>query len=440
MANRTSRNTLTQNKDVKLSLNFGFMGLGMGGSSIAAACAEMQTDKEYPYKAILVNTNEMDLDKIQVDNEDTEKILIGDGKGASRDINLGEKLFKQHEQIIAKKVNAHFSDRDFIWIVAGLGGGTGTGSVIQAIRVLMTEGFNKKFGLILTLPRDTEGATVLNNALTRLQSIHQAMQGLGSIIIVDNQKLFNSFVEKGAVSTKEYLSFSNNYIARTLHEMNVVTASFKPFSEFHFDSSEFTKLIKTPGILHFVRYAQGAATIDASEPIKYIRTLESKIQEGVLSDGFNIAKTKRLALSILANANDVNKILNVQITKSIEDKLDELAPIAIEKPIAQYVYDTPDEKDVHFYAAFAGLDLPNRVKELIDVNNRFIEEVKKQQENTVENDPFGDFVSSSSSSNTEEEMDGNDAFNLLFNNNQNEASATADDGLSEFEKLFKSNQ
>lgn len=432
-----SKNVLTQNKDVKISFKFGFLGLGMGGSSIAAACADVQTDKEFPYKSILINTNEMDLDKIPVNNEGTVKKLIGDGKGASRNIDEGEAIFKKHENEIAEQITTHFKDRDFIWIVAGLGGGTGTGSVIEAIRLLMINGFNKKFGLILTLPRDAEGATVLNNALTRLQSIHQAMRGLGSIIIVDNQKLFNSFLEKGGVSTKEYLSFANSYVAKTLHDLNVLTAS-KPFSEFHFDASEFGTLIKTPGVLHFVRYVKGPSTIDVNEPVKYLGTFENKIQEGVLSDGFNMAKTKRLAVSILANSRDILKVSDVEITRSFESKLAEIAPIAAERPIAHYSYTSEEEKDVHVYALFAGLDLPNRVKELIDLNNKYLEEVKKQEE-SEDSDIFGGFVQVSNST-TPEELDGNAAFNMLFNNNSESNKNDENYDLNEFEKLFKKNK
>ncbi|MDA6131179.1 hypothetical protein OSK38_27920, partial [Escherichia coli] len=89
----------------------------------------------------------------------------GNGKGAGRNLTVGEEIFKEHKDQILQAVNTQFEDSDFIWIVAGLGGGTGTGSIIQAAELLYRNGFQKKFGLILTLPRKTEGKTVLSNAL-----------------------------------------------------------------------------------------------------------------------------------------------------------------------------------------------------------------------------------------------------------------------------------
>ncbi|MGE7624887.1 plasmid replication protein [Viridibacillus sp. NPDC096237] len=429
----TKQNIITHHKDVKLSINFGFLGLGMGGSSIAAVCGDVKTNASFPYKALLVNTNSMDLDKIKVENESTVKLLIGDGKGASRDINRGEEIFVEHANKVADSVNLHFVDRDFIWVVAGLGGGTGTGSIIQAIKVLMTNNFQKKFGLILTLPRDSEGSTVLSNALERLQVINKAMQGLGSVVIVDNQKLFNYFETTNSNATvQSYLSFANSYIADTLHGMNVVTSSYQPYGEFHFDSSEFKKLITTPGVLHFVKYETKVQSIDVKKPIEHLNTLQKQIVNGVLSDGYNLAKTSRLALSILAHSNSAHNIFNIEFTKSIEDLLSEIAPIVSEKPVGQYIYPFNETSKVYYYAAFAGLDLPSRVRAMIEENNRVIKAKKNLSTEKVE-DIFSNFVTTNPAT-KESTLNGDEEFARLFNqpiDNDNEK-----DGQNEGDKAF----
>lgn len=379
--------SVIKNADISFSLRFGFLGLGMGGSSIAAACGDISTNitnDRFPYTALLINTNQVDLDKIDTRNPNIKKVVIGTGKGAGRNIELGEQMFKESSEELSNEIKKRFEQTDFVWIVAGLGGGTGTGSVIEAIRLLMMNGFNKRFGLILTLPRTNEGQTVLNNALQRLQMVNKAMNGLGSIILVDNQKLYNQFSEsKPNASVAEYLQFSNRFVAETLHELNVVTASFKPVGENHFDSSEFENLIKTPGTLHFARFTLKGSEIDSAQSVSHIGRLKEQIENGVLSDGYNLTNSTRLAVSILANQFTAKRLFNFEFANAIEEEINAIAPLANEKPIAQYVYDNTDTNDVYFYTVFAGLKLPKRVAELVDENVRL---TKLQQSSQQESE------------------------------------------------------
>lgn len=436
----SQRNTIIKREENRISMRFGFLGLGMGGSSIAAACGDIVTNiknDRYPYSALLVNTNEIDLEKVSAKNPYSKKIKIGNGKGAGRNLELGEKMFKEDVDQVLDELKSQFENKDFIWVVAGLGGGTGTGSVIEAIKLLMENGYQKRFGLILTLPRLSEGKTVLNNALNRLKMIHGAMRGLGSIILVDNEKLYKDFANKNPeASVSEYLDFSNQFVADTLHELNVVTASFTPAGEYHFDSSEFENLLKTPGVLHFARFATKPHEIDSAQNLSHIGRLKEQLENGVLSEGYDLSETKRLAISILANEPTASRIYNFQFAQAIEDEISNLAPIASEKPIAQYVYQNKNINDVYFYAAFAGLDLPSRIQELVAESIRLnkLEEDKKQSNlknvfagfndlNSVTNDSvetasFDDlFGSQATDSPTAEEQTSNEElFNNLFKN------------------------
>lgn len=428
-----NQRSVIKNADISISMRFGFLGLGMGGSSIAAACADVTTNitnNRFPYTALVINTNKIDLDKIENKNPNVKKLAIGTGKGAGRDIALGEKMFKDSEETIKKEMLQQFDKTDFVWIVAGLGGGTGTGSVIESIRLLMTNGFNKRFGLILTLPRKNEGQTVLNNALQRLQMINKAMSGLGSIILVDNQKLYDFYSQnKPDASVAEYLDFSNHFVAETLHELNVVTASFKPVGENHFDSSEFERIIKTPGILHFARFTSRAHEIDSSQSISHIGKLKSQIDNGVLSDGYELSDTSRLAVSILANTMTASRLFNFEFSNAIEQEVNEIAPMANEKPIAQYIYQNKDLSDVYFYAVFAGLKLPKRVVELVQESVR-LQELQKAKTTSTEDifaalspvsskeeaEPSFDDLFGNGKKEETKEVDETDVFNALFKN------------------------
>ncbi len=365
--------SLANRHDISLSLKFGFIGLGMGGCSIAAECADISTrisNNHYPYSALLINTNQTDFSKINTDNPNIKELpLKGYEKGAGRDIDLGRKAFVENQEMIQASIKRQFEDRDFIFIVAGLGGGTGTGSVTEAMKLLHKSGFQGRIGLILTLPRNKEGHTVLSNAVERVKQIYKAMEAFGSIIVVDNQKLYDQFVnEKPNSKVEDYISFSNRYVAQTLHGINVVSNSFDPYGDNHFDASELLNMLKTPGVLSLSKVSLNNDQIELGTQNSYLAPLEDSIKEGILSDGYNFKKTQRAAVSIIANPVTANRIFQLSFVDNIENKLEEYAPYAGEKPVATYVDENTNKVD--FYSLFAGLDLPKRIAEIVKEHER----------------------------------------------------------------------
>lgn len=423
---------LNENKNTKLSYKFGFLGIGMGGSSIAAVGGNVEMMNSYPYKAVLINSTPQDADRIKINNSETKKILIGDGRGAARNIEQGKKLFTDNLDYIEENIRTNFSDTDFVWLCAGLGGGTGTGGLVETIGALMRNGFHKKFGLIITLPRNIEGKQTIQNALERLQEIEGAMRGLGSIIVVDNQKLFEEFSNKyGTKTTQQYLNFTNNYVVDTIHSLNTVTASYEPFSEFHFDASEFGTLIKTPGILHLVKFSINTPQTKNKNAIDFIETIKQNINKGYLSTGFNLKQSKRYALSILSHEDHAKTVHSLDTLTGLEELLRELAPLCNDRAISQYTYNLPEDveknesskKNSYIYALFAGLNLPKRVSELITE----LENIEKAQQDALLEDSssmFGDFKKNTKK--TEEITNGADAFAALFGSSNETESETVD--------------
>ncbi|MCM3390576.1 plasmid replication protein [Ureibacillus chungkukjangi] len=432
-----NREQQLSHENKEMSFRFGFLGLGMGGTSIASACADVETNitnKKYPYSALLINTNQIDFDKVTPRNPNTVKFLIGDGKGAGRDINMGESLYIEKAEEIDKLVTTQFSQSDFVWLVVGLGGGTGTGSVIQGIKTLMTNGFKKKFGLILTLPRFVEGHTVINNALQRLQKIYAAMQGLGPIILVDNQKLFDEYRnEHPQGSIADYLTYSNKYVADALHDLNTVTASYLPVGEYHFDSSEFRKMLQTPGLIHFARFSAKSATIDAGQGLSYSTKLKQEIDNGVLSSGYNLEQAKQVAVSVLANKSDSKRLYTFEFVEQLESLIASTALAAKEKPVALYEYELRrQDNNVYFYSVFAGLDFPEaRISALMDAERQF-EEIQKANEEAKKKDLFAGFQASSNNKQSEDL-----SFDDLFGDkNDDNSSDKLNDDFDDLAKRF----
>lgn len=358
---------------MEISLKLGFLGLGMGGCSIAHACAGVRTairNNMHPYTAFLVNTNEVDLRKLPDRPNAVKYVLRGYERGAGRDIAVGEEAFLRHKDDIAKRVKDYFADRDFLFIVCGLGGGTGTGAVIEAVRTVHANGFAGRFGLILTLPRDQEGYQVLDNALQRLQVIARAMKGLGSLLIVDNQKLFDEYLaENPGGGVADFLDHSNRYIAEMLHRLNVVTASYAPLAGYHYDSSELLKTFQTPGVLTFARCELDETAVDAENRGSYLPALKAAIENGVLSDGYDFAEASRCAVSLVASPQGAKRIFTLGMVNEVERLLTALAPYAAERPVA--VYADEHARKMQVYAVFAGLGLPKRVAALVQAARQY---------------------------------------------------------------------
>ncbi len=383
----TGINKLMQREDLKLSLKMGFFGLGMGGCSIAAECASIKTNvknNKNPYTSILVNTNQLDLDKIPDSPTIRKLALKGYEKGAGRDIEIGERAFRENKEEVAELVKEYFQDREFIWVVTGLGGGTGTGSVIEAVRLLYNEGFAGRVGMILTTPRDKEGYTVIDNAVARLKTFAQAMGNLGCMLLVDNQKLYDMYLEKNKSATiTEYLEYSNEFIAQTLHEINAVTASFHPFGGYHFDSSELLKMFNTAGVLSFSKVTLKESATDAEKVTSYLPEFKRSVQEGILSDGHKLSSAERAAVSLITKNSAAERIFTMDFINSIEEELERIAPIADEKPVATYSVPEPKINEVYVYAIFAGLSLPKRIADLVKKHGELAEMMEAKEEDDV---------------------------------------------------------
>lgn len=370
---------------MKISLKYGFLGLGMGGTSIAHACASTKLSpklNQRPYTAILVNSNEIDLRKLP-DYPNVKKIALpGYEQGVGRDIKLGEQAFTKHKEFILQEIKSFFKDREFIFISCGLGGGTGTGAIIEVIRLLHANGFENRFGLLLTLPRSNEGHRVLSNALQRLQVIKRAMQGLGSILIVDNEKLFQRALENNPNQIlEEFMKYSNRHVANLLHEMNIVTASYNPYGSYHFDASEWLNMLRTGGCLYIGKCVLPHHQITPENPITYLDAIKNSVIQGELSDGYDLKEATSNAVSIVTSVQAGKKLYTPVFIDHIHSFVQEQVDphLLDESPIATYVTDQTNHLTV--YTVFAGLNFPERVTELVNDLNQM---TKKRQERVQE--------------------------------------------------------
>jgi cell division protein FtsZ len=144
---------------------------------------------------IAVNTDVQDLRK----NRAETKLQIGckltGGRGAGGKPEVGEKAANEDRELIMEAVRG----ADMVFVTAGMGGGTGTGSAPVIARAAREEGA-LTIGVV-TKPFDYEGPAKKRLAEEGIKKMREAVD---TLIIIPNQHLFKT-VDRNTPLTQAYL-------------------------------------------------------------------------------------------------------------------------------------------------------------------------------------------------------------------------------------------
>lgn len=285
----------------KPSIPFSMVGFGQAGSRIANEFAKFKYSDPSGammncYKVFAFNSTSRDFAGL---NEIPESNLIdlnldGFGKAPSLAYDYllaNEGVYKQIEEMVDK---AYQSSKELIVFSAGLGGGTGTASILIATKIFITKYVNeivknraikmveqhgftyeefandpelsknlgqlhqqayehaeqlgelKKLGLIVTLPKRSDGPGVLRevnkfvNELWELTTVEQ--NRIAFILPVDNQKASDEWnKKKDSINFKTFRDYANDSVANLLHEINCATNMGG--SDITFDAQDFRRCI-----------------------------------------------------------------------------------------------------------------------------------------------------------------------------------------------------
>ena len=138
-----------------------------------------------------VCSDNQDLNSVKL--KDENKLCIGEG-GAGKDPEVARKLLEEKKEDVIDFMRYSFGDSfDRIFICAGGGGGSGSGMVTSLVHLAkevqeLTRTTEKKVGVILTLPKNSEGAKVNANAATALRNVYALVKegSVSPLIILDH--------------------------------------------------------------------------------------------------------------------------------------------------------------------------------------------------------------------------------------------------------------
>ena len=160
------------------------IGVGGGGCN---AVSEMYRQGIKDVDFMICNTDIQSLRSSQV----PETLRLGSdltkGLGAGCDPEKGRKAATESIDDIRKSLQGN---TEMVFITAGMGGGTGTGAAPVIAQVAKEMG--KLTVAVVTLPFRDEGPEFVNRAV---KGIRELKKHVDSLLIIDNQKLYNVFGE-----------------------------------------------------------------------------------------------------------------------------------------------------------------------------------------------------------------------------------------------------
>jgi len=270
------------------------VGVGQAGGKLTTALASF--DERMGFGAIretlAVNSAKADLQSVPFDT-----VLIGqdrvNGQGVGGDNELGAELMERDiEQVMAELTGRISTEAEAIFVVAGLGGGTGSGGAPVLCRRLKRV-YDVPVYALGILPGTDEGSLYQHNAARSLKTLAGEAD---ATLLVDN----DAWKASGESITEGYAAINKN-IARRVGLLLAAGETTHGVAESVVDSSEIINTLRTGGIAS-LGYASTAASEDAAENISVITsTTRNAVLTGSSLPG---GTTAEAALVVIAGEAD----------------------------------------------------------------------------------------------------------------------------------------
>jgi cell division GTPase FtsZ len=241
------------------------IGVGQAGGKVTQALAEFDHDMGYGAvaDAFAVNTARADLQSLDIDTT-----LIGQsrvkGHGVGGDNELGAEIMQAEATEVMEQLDGRITSTvEAVLIVAGLGGGTGSGGAPVLARELGRV-YDVPIYTLGILPGRDEGALYQANAGRSLKTVRREAD---AALLVDNDAWHDS-----GESVSEGYGAINRELARRIGLLLASGEAVEGVAESVVDSSEIINTLREGGIAS-VGYASAAASPDAGDNVNVVTSL-----------------------------------------------------------------------------------------------------------------------------------------------------------------------
>lgn len=217
--------------DHAVAMRFAVVGAGQGGGKIAQSFWDLGYRRVAAY-----NTTDTDFAGLAAD---IPKLSL-DISGAAKDAVLARNAFRSREEDAWELISRAWGTKvDCALVCAGLGGGTGSGTVLPLVQLarkyLEANGQPARVGVVVSLPDVEEGQKVCRNAVTAFRELVEAQ--VSPIIVIDNAKVDELY----SPPMSQLLPKSNQLVTQLLHLFNQLAAAKSP--HITFDRAELAQLL-----------------------------------------------------------------------------------------------------------------------------------------------------------------------------------------------------
>jgi cell division GTPase FtsZ len=215
------------------AIDCAFVGVGGGGGKLAKAFLDLGFSR-----TILVNTTEKD----QPDGIDQSNfVLIPGADGVGKDVDLGRKILEENSALVEDAVRARLGTPDWIFVLAGGGGGTGSAcSVLNDTfeRLLSSTGASGKVVYIISKPSSQE---LLNSTIKKNYEKTISTISSNPHIIIDNERQLQLLRNK--VGMLDLYPTANRNFAKLLAQVFKLAATHSDVQTF--DTKDLEKCLGT---------------------------------------------------------------------------------------------------------------------------------------------------------------------------------------------------
>ena len=280
------------------------IGVGQAGGKVTQALAEF--DYEMGFEAVkgafAVNTAKTDLQEIDLDT-----MLIGQdrvkGHGVGGDNELGAEIMQAEATEVMDGLDQRItSEVEGVMVVAGLGGGTGSGGA-PALAKELQRIYDVPIYVLGILPGRDEGSIYQANAGRSLKTV---VREADSALLIDN----DAWRESGE-SVEEGYDHINEQIAQRIGLLLASGEAVEGVAESVVDSSEIINTLREGGIA-----SMGYATAEASEdPEENVNTITSLTRNALLTK-MSLPDAVEAETALLVIAGDPERVSRKGVEKA----------------------------------------------------------------------------------------------------------------------------
>lgn len=338
------------------ALKMAFMGAGQGGGRIAQAFYDMG------YRRVAVcNTTSQDMESLSIPS----RLVIGNDRGgAGKDPEEGKLAAQEsYEDLMDQMMRSFGEGVEHIYICVGGGGGSGTGSwpiLLNAAREYakstnVEKPFYKHLGVIMSLPKRSEGSRVQRNAHIAITEALKKLENgqIASLIIVDNAKIHELYP---GLAVKKFWQTANRNFAGVLHTFNLLAAKDSEYNTF--DRADFRSVVQN-GLMVF-----GMTRVDRWQGKEDIsKAVRQNLKGTLLADGFDLSKADMAGAIVLAH----DQILSEIPMENIDYAFNSLGRALGNEAITLHngIYESKGRVSMRVFTIISGLEAPqSRLSEL----------------------------------------------------------------------------